>query len=102
MANNAENLPETEAKLDLKGSKIPVKVANPIFRDFRNTVDGRIWGSLTSQGKQIPTCSKCGSKRLCESAEVNAGVMVAKLRCPNEDPNCSFVQSYVPNKSPYS
>jgi len=94
----ADNSPEIT---EVKAAKTPVKVTAPIFQDFKNTVDGRVWGSLTSQGQKIPVCSKCGSKRLCDTVEVEAGIMIATLRCPNDDPNCSFIQSHQPNKSPY-
>ena len=79
-----------------------IKGTEPIFYNYKDTADGTIWGSLKSQGQKIPICTKCGSKRLVESAEVESGVVIAKLRCPNNDPNCSFVKDYTPNERPSS
>jgi hypothetical protein len=74
--------------------------SEPLYIDFNKTNDGVIWKATRSQGLGIPICPKCGSKRISEEIEVQNGITRAKLRCPNNLPDCTFIAQYIPPKFP--
>ena len=75
------------------------KVVQPLV-DYSKTEDGEIWKNIQSQGRKYDVCTKCGHKRVVDDVYVKQGVTIATLRCPNNAPDCTFIQDYKPNNPP--